>query len=172
MQKVADEFKRVIGIGQGFQWLWTVGLSVAASFASAGGAAIAALPWWSVVGIGIGAFMIALGVIATLTQRASRRSAFTPIIERGYLMRERLLADDNDGSDQALVASWRTRLDDWTAEARKTIRAIAPNREPGFTLDLLVADAPMNSDMPYWKAQLVTDLDVAIERLVLVRASL
>lgn len=138
---------------------------------TAGVAALAALPWWSVAVAGIGAFMVALGVIASVAQLAMKRSPFTPIIERGFALRERLVADTHDGSDLQYVAAWQTRVDDWINEARAAIQKAAPNREGAFMTDLLVADAIVMREKPMWQYNLLLDLDLRIEKLILVRAS-
>jgi hypothetical protein len=168
----SERFLKIVGIGQGVQWLWTLGGGTVVSFLTGGVLALSSLPLWAIAGAMAGVFMLTVAAIVTIRTRIGRPSPLTPIIERGFSMRERLVADQQDGSDPKHVASWRTRLDDWIEEARTTIRAIAPNREPGFTLDILIADPSPDRPWPYWKAELLSELDVSIERLILVRASL
>ena len=172
MRNAAGYLKQAAGIGQDLEWLLRLGVSLTVSLTAAGVATLAALPWWSVIGAGLGIFMVVLWAVATTRHTMDRRRPFTPIIERGYVLRERLAADQHDGSDQRYVAAWQTRVDDWVAEALAAIRVSAPNREGAFTVDLIVADSQSLRDGPFWKGSLLLDLDIRIERLILVRASL
>ena len=63
----------------------------------------------------------------------------------------------------------RTR--DWTAEAEKTLAEVTPERLSAFRADLLFADISRGGAPP-WIASELMDLELQIERLRNIRASL
>jgi uncharacterized membrane protein (Fun14 family) len=178
MQRISDYLSRLLRIGQGAQWLWTVGGGTVVAAVLAGLVAVyAALPWWSVVGILVGAFLLAAATIRWAGDRMRRRSPLTPIIERALQLRERLVADPSEPDVLRGKASeqWRLRIDDWTSDAREVVKRVSPQREPAFMLDLIVADTPYGANLGLiagWKVELLLDLDIRVERLIVMRATL
>lgn len=167
-----ESFLRFVRIGQGVQWLWTLGGGTLVT-ALGGGmlAAFSALPWWAVGGAMFGLFLLTVALIGTLIDRLWPASPLTPVIEKALTLRDRLVSDAHTEREQAVVDQWRLRIDDWTKEAVEVIRSIDPRRVAAFTVGLLVSDMGYEQEIPVWKAELLLDLDIQIERLIVLRAS-
>lgn len=175
VQRRLDDLLRLVGIAQGAQFLWvTLGGGIVVAGLVGGVLALAfTLPWWSIVLMVVGIFVLTTGAVGWLVERARPEPAASPlteVIDRGMRLRDRLSADSEVGTPEH-VAGWTVRTRDWMTDAEEVVGQIAPLRLPAFRLDLLIANYPP-SDVPSWKADLLVDMDIRIDRLLVLRASL
>jgi hypothetical protein len=98
------------------------------------------------------------------------RSALTRLIKDGRNLRRRLKEAVEVGASDADQVAWKVRVNDWSAEAERVVGEVASVRLPAYLTDAIYADT--GRDVPKWASGLFLDLDVRIERLVLIRASL
>ena len=111
MARWSDRFAKVIGIGQGLQWLWSIGGATVLAFLAGGALTLAALPGWAIAGAMVGVFLLAVALIWAIVDRfrpKPAQSPLTPIIERGITLRDRLLADSEVGTPEH-IAEWTIR---------------------------------------------------------------
>jgi hypothetical protein len=69
------------------------------------------------------------------------------------------------------VAAWKVRTGDWYDEAERVLREVAPTRVAAFKADLLFVDA-LGGEAPNWIANDLLDLELRIESLRQIRATL
>jgi MFS family permease len=173
MRQRIDDVLRAFGLVQGVSAFWAAGAGVVLGGLVGGLLAVySALPWWSVVLISVGAFLLAAGAVTELLRRLRPSpSALTRLIDDGLRLRQRLLDDPTTDPTDAEKSAWEVRLNDWTESIIDRVREIAPHRVGAFQLDLLFSDY-LGPDRPQWKRGLLTEIDLTLERLSLLRASL
>jgi hypothetical protein len=152
---------------------------VAVAEAIVGATALATIAWTVAPGllrdvavIGIWAVVIGSGTLIAwrwLGRPTSGEAigALTAVITSGRKLRARL-AESPETDDQS---AWRVRVGDWKQEARDVVGRYAADRLSAFNMDVLVADFPIPA-VPRWKAELLFDLDLQIDRLAVLRVSL
>jgi hypothetical protein len=98
------------------------------------------------------------------------RNVLTGVIQKGRDLRRTLVREL--AADEAEQAAWKVRVGDWVREAERAVDRVAPDRLSAFQADALYTDHPLTRDMPHWMGSLVLELDVRVEQLILLRASL
>lgn len=174
LRRRVDDFLRLVGIAQGAHFLWaTVGAG--ALVAGLVGGALAfylALDWWAIALTTFGAFVLAAGGVSQAIAWRQSRTRSTPlsaVIDAGVALRQRLLDDPAEDVTPEQLSAWRVRVEDWIAEARRVVNEIAPDRLRAFQLDVIIADT--GPEAPKWKYNLLLELDLTLERLRVLRAS-
>jgi hypothetical protein len=97
--------------------------------------------------------------------------ALTEIIDDGIRLADRMRQVKEADPAEAERAAWKVRLQDWTVEAERVLGEVAPPRLGAFRADLIFADT-LPGDVPRWISSDLMDLDLRIERLRQIRATL
>lgn len=98
--------------------------------------------------------------------------AISQLIESGEKLAQRM-RDVPIAAPESEKAAWKVRFRDWEAEAADVLTTVAPRRVAAFKADLVfVGSAATNSGVPAWLASDLTDLELRIEQLRQIRASL
>lgn len=178
-----DRLLRAIGIAQGGYFLWfTLGGGAVVIFVATGLLAVyGGLPWWSMLGIGLGLLMLAMGVLNWIAKTTAARMApqseayhdLTMVIEDGRRLRERLndLREEPSEDDKS---HWKLRLDTWSEDADAVVARVAPFRLAAFRLEFLTVDVPWKpkADRPKTVGEWEADLEYTLERLLYIRVTL
>jgi hypothetical protein len=116
----------------------------------------------------VAAFAVAWRWLGSPVENAAR-NALTEVVVEGRRLRERLLTADEPTQEEQ--AAWKVRVADWYERAVIAVGRVAPDRQAAFRADPLYADHA-HKELPQWKQGLLLDLDVRIDQLVVIRASL
>ena len=173
MRNAVDDLLRIAGLAQGVQWV-LVTLGVGAFVAAVVGGALALyllLPWWSVLLGGVGAFAVTAGVAGLLIKRFVPHSDLSRVLDSGIQLRSKLLADPASDPGIEAKAAWEVRFKDWLADVLNVVEKAAPYRLSTFQLDILIAGNSMPK-VAQWKRYLLTEIDLTIERLSVLRSTL
>lgn len=176
MRQRIDDVLRALRLVQGLAAVWTAGVGVILAGLVAGALAIySALPPWSIAIITLGAFTVLVATISWAIQKgrpAPAESPLTPIIEKGLGLRGRLATDTTVDPNPEVMNKWEVRVQDWIAEAEEAVGKVASHRLPAFKVDYIWADTGIYNPKPAWKANLLVELDIRIDRLSVLRVSL
>jgi hypothetical protein len=173
---------RAIGIVEGARNLWiALGGSTAVTGLVTGLLfGFSQLPLWSIALIGIGLFLLGIGVFNALASLISGRLVprskpyheLTRVIEDGRRLRKRLAGLDAD-PDEDEQQRWVWRLEEWTKDAEQTVETVAPFRLAAFRSDPIIADYPgVKYGRPKHLARWEYDLEMILERLLYIRVTL
>lgn len=127
----------------------------------------AVMLWMWPVGL-VAAFAVAWRWLGSPVENAAR-NALTQVIVDGRKLRERLL--DVDEATQEEQTAWKVRVADWFEDAVTVVGRVVPDRQGAFRADPIYADHA-HKELPEWKQGLLLDLDVRIDQLIVIRASL
>ncbi len=173
MKERAEDLLRALGIAQGAWFVFaTLGIGTAVA-GIAGGilANYATLPWWAVALSMVGAFLIAASLASQIVGRLRpRQTVLATLIDDGLRLRKRLMAEP--GETPEIKAAWQTRFHDWIAETRDAVKALAPHRLGAFSLDIIIADYTPSEGAAMWKRNILTEIDLTVERLSVLRRTL
>lgn len=175
MRQRIDDALRLLGLAQGATWLISLGgATIAAGIVSGVLTAYLALPWWSVALVTAGAFVLVAGIIRLIAD--SRRSsptaahvAITGAIEDAGKLRLRLVEASDEATEDEQKA-WTIRVNDWMQAAEAVVAEHAPGRLSAYMIDTLVAAYPLKG-IPRWKVDLLMNIDIQVDRLMVLRVS-
>lgn len=97
--------------------------------------------------------------------------ALTEVLEAGERLGERMRQVTASEADEAERLAWKVRIGDWVSEAERVLGEVAPARLPAFRADLIWNDTSRREG-PSWLADDLLDVELQIERLRQIRATL